>query len=328
MTSLAGMVCEVRVPTYRRPKLLDRALRSVCAQTHADWRCIVFDDCPDGSAAEIVEAVGDPRISYRRNPASLRAIGNIDQCFRNAPYDQGLYACVLEDDNYLLPEHLQRQLERCAEHSVEVAFTAQACEEVLVPGEPGVLGEDKTIVAIYPEGAHQPAKMLPAILYSHAFSNGSVFWRLGGASDFEMAGVTARPGVQETARIFGLKAAVHVSHQPTAVWRWNDPRDSYVSARLGHDRIALMKERWAQLLERREIMALRRWYLRSVGTDQALLLAQTITPEQRNAMENALLMCGQYAAISDRSFIWRLSWMVRGFAFRLVVPNRIVWPRP
>src|SRR5262245_1504436 len=96
MSSDSSGLCEVRVPTFRRPKLLRRALLSVLAgcgkteqgsrsdsdpftwgfgyvhgqneffrslleQTYSNWRCVVLDDCPDGSARSIVEAIQDHR---------------------------------------------------------------------------------------------------------------------------------------------------------------------------------------------------------------------------------------------------------------------------
>jgi len=61
MSSDSSGLCEVRVPTFRRPKLLRRALLSVLEQTYSNWRCVVLDDCPDGSARSIVEAIQDHR---------------------------------------------------------------------------------------------------------------------------------------------------------------------------------------------------------------------------------------------------------------------------
>ena len=68
MSSDSSGLCEVRVPTFRRPKLLRRALLSVLEQTYSNWRCVVLDDCPDGSARSIVEAIQDHRIDHLQNP--------------------------------------------------------------------------------------------------------------------------------------------------------------------------------------------------------------------------------------------------------------------
>jgi GT2 family glycosyltransferase len=60
-------ICVV-IPTFRRPGLLGKALASVLNQTGVTIEVLVVDDCPGGSAREIVEAVRDPRVAYIRNP--------------------------------------------------------------------------------------------------------------------------------------------------------------------------------------------------------------------------------------------------------------------
>jgi glycosyltransferase involved in cell wall biosynthesis len=324
--STCDRICEIRVPTYRRPRLLRRALQSVIEQTHPYWRCVVFDDCPSGSAQEIVAHLNDPRFHYRRNDRPLGAIGNIDQCFRNRPFVGGSYACVVEDDNFLLPRHLECQLLNCEERHVDVTFSAQVCENVIAPGEPGELSVAKTIVWIYPTGVHEFREMLPAVLFSHAFSNGSAFWRIGGQVDFEIGDVTRNPGVQETARILGLKTSVYVSDVPTAVWRSNDPYDSYVSKRFG-GKLSRWKERWRHLIERREVMELRSLYIRIYGINDALKFSVRFDQTHQESIERALLLCGKYAVLTDRSLYWRIGQMIRGIAFKCLVPSRMDWSK-
>ena len=48
--------CEVRVPTYRRPELLERCLKSLIAQTHENWRAIVLDDSPEREGEAVLAA--------------------------------------------------------------------------------------------------------------------------------------------------------------------------------------------------------------------------------------------------------------------------------
>jgi glycosyltransferase involved in cell wall biosynthesis len=320
---IADSVCEIRVPTYRRPELLRRALQSVINQTYPHWRCLVFDDCRDGSAREIVEELNDQRVHYRRNDRRLGAIGNIDQCFRNRPFVGGSYACVVEDDNYLLPQHLEQQLHKCAEHHVDVIFAAQFCESVIVPGEPGELTETKTLAWIYPGGVHEPQDLLPAILFSHAFSNGGVFWRIGSYADFELGDITKNPGIQETARILRLKSRVYVCHEASAVWRTNDPRDSHVRKAGAKDARNRWQERWVQLTELREIMQLRSFYIKNYGIDDTLKFLARFGPTHQERIERSLLLCGKYVALTDRSLYWRIWQMIRGSAFRFLVPSRM-----
>lgn len=283
----------------------------------------MFDDCPNGSARSVVDAIDDRRVSYRKNRKQLGTVGNIDQCFRNTPFAAGQFGCVLEDDNYFLPRHLERQLETCRSHKVDITFTAQACEEVVVPGEPGRIVDARTIAWIYNEGEHEPEAMFPAILFSHAYSNGSVFWRIGIDSNFEIGGLTTNTGIQETARIFCLKDKVYVSHEPTTIWRINDPKDSYVAASREINPIYRVRQYWDHLLERRQANALRRWYLRRNGISSNNIILSGIIEGHEKNVERTLLMCGHYSVLTSRSYLWRLMWMIRGIAFRVVVPNRL-----
>jgi glycosyltransferase involved in cell wall biosynthesis len=314
------ILCEIRVPTYRRPKLLERALRSVQAQTHTNWRCIVFDDCPNRSAKLLVERLADQRITYAPNSPRLGAAGNIDQCFRNRPLLGGEYACILEDDNYFFPDFLRHSLDACLSSGVDLTFSAQLCESVDSPGEPGHLN-GKTLAWIYPEGILTPAQMFPAIMFSHGFSNGAVFWRLGAQTDFELRGVTQSPGVQESARLMRLAGTVHVSHQADGTWRINSPTESLVNVAAPSGFLSRKKERWRQLLEHRQFVALRRDYLRRVGLGATLAVAKAADEDRRRSIEDACLTCGAYVVLTDRTFAWRIKRLARGWLFRTLVPN-------
>ena len=312
------------MPTFRRPVLLERALRSLVAQTHENWRAIVFDDCPDGSAQVVVERVADERIAYRRNAMQIGAIGNIDQCFHNQPFAGGEFCCILEDDNILLERHLTHALSLCVLHQVETVFCDQLCEQPVIAGEPGVLSERRTIGTFYTEGLFDAADLAPAIAFAPAFSNGSAFWRLGGACDFELGPITFDPGIQELARMMRLRGAVYVSLTPTAVWRINDPLDSFVSAAPAASSLAqALQARWRSLQQRRDVLALRDLYFRTYGTPRAIAFATAAPAAYRASIENAMLMCGRFVTLTDRSFVWRMRHMTRGLLFRVLVPKRI-----
>jgi glycosyltransferase involved in cell wall biosynthesis len=162
-------LCEVRVPTFRRHKLLRRALLSLLEQTYRHWRCVVLDDCPDGSARSIVEAIQDHRIDHLQNPQRLGAVGNIDKSFFRGPMLGGDYAFVLEDDNYLLPDHIERSIGILSENNASVAFCNQYCEMVDVPGEPGRIAKEKTLNWRYQEGIYSPDELLPALFFHTDF---------------------------------------------------------------------------------------------------------------------------------------------------------------
>src|SRR5580704_13426007 len=108
-------LCEIRVPTYRRPQWLERALRSILAQDTPDWRAVIFDDSPDQEGRAVVDRLADARFIYKSNPANLRAAANIDQCFQTRPFVQGEYACILEDDNWFYPDFISSNIQALRE---------------------------------------------------------------------------------------------------------------------------------------------------------------------------------------------------------------------
>lgn len=317
------MICEIRVPSYRRPVLLRRALQSLVAQTHSDWRAVVFDDCPDSTAECIVSEVGDGRIMYHKNARRMGAIGNIDQCFHNRPMIGGHFACVVEEDNYLLPQHIERKLRLCSEHNVDVVLHDQRCEDVVEPGQPGVLNRHTTVASMHSEGLHRAVDLLPALLFSHGFSNGGAFWRLGGLSNLEVGPITHFPSVQEAARLLRIVGAVFISHDPTAVWRANDPRDSFVSRSPGTSVQERYTSRLRYLRERRDFLEIQRLGINLYGLENAIRFARQLPERRRVSAEETLLLLGRYVTLSERSSTWRLHKLIRGIGFRLLFPCNI-----
>jgi glycosyltransferase involved in cell wall biosynthesis len=57
----------VVVPTFRRPEFLTEALKSVLRQTGVTKCIVVVDDCPQGSARNVIAGL-DPSVIYLQNP--------------------------------------------------------------------------------------------------------------------------------------------------------------------------------------------------------------------------------------------------------------------
>jgi cellulose synthase/poly-beta-1,6-N-acetylglucosamine synthase-like glycosyltransferase len=85
----------VVVPVYNVERYVRQCLASICAQTLADWECIVVDDGSTDATAERVRQVADPRISLIVQPN--RGVSSA----RNA----GLF---LDGDDMLHPAALAR----------------------------------------------------------------------------------------------------------------------------------------------------------------------------------------------------------------------------
>jgi len=209
---------EVRVPTYRRPRLLRRALQSVQSQTHENWRCIVFDDSPKREAELVCRELADERIVYRPNPQNLGAGRNIDQAFRKQPYLEGDVFCVVEDDNYLLPKFLEANLRVMSDTGATVVQRNQWMEQNARGENPGEL--DGTIFEGIMSERLWPAEQFKAALFvRRGISNGGLMWAGNCQSDFETG--CADPILQETQRTFLLVDPIYLALEPLAVWRAN-----------------------------------------------------------------------------------------------------------
>jgi glycosyltransferase involved in cell wall biosynthesis len=94
----------VVIPTFRRPLLLTEALASVLRQTGATLEVFVIDDCPDGSAREVVAGLCDPRVTYTANP---QPTGGFPSIVRNLgwPRATGTYVHFLDDDDIVPDGH-------------------------------------------------------------------------------------------------------------------------------------------------------------------------------------------------------------------------------
>jgi glycosyltransferase involved in cell wall biosynthesis len=94
----------VFLPTYRRPKLLPRALDSLLAQTFEEWQCEVHNDDPaDTFPGKLIESIGDRRIRLHQHQRNIGANATFNLIY--CPVAQEFYS-LLEDDNWWDPEFL------------------------------------------------------------------------------------------------------------------------------------------------------------------------------------------------------------------------------
>tara|TARA_R100001443_G_scaffold117384_2_gene141875 strand:- start:1243 stop:2016 length:774 start_codon:yes stop_codon:yes gene_type:complete len=96
------------IPTYHRPDLLARAIKSVQLQEFEDWECIIFSDhCPKAGLVYENYFKNDSRIIFVENPnkwiKNVGAVG-VNYGLENANSDIITYLC---DDNIFLPNHFR-----------------------------------------------------------------------------------------------------------------------------------------------------------------------------------------------------------------------------
>ncbi|HUR56201.1 MAG TPA: glycosyltransferase [Opitutaceae bacterium] len=175
------------LPTYRRTRLLQRAMASLQAQTFSDWICEVHNDAPDDDApAATVARLGDARFSYHRHARNLGGTATFNLFFRATP--EPFYA-MLEDDNGWEPAFLEKMLAVAARHpDVTVFWSNQSVWQENADGEVRPTG--RTVHLFEPSDAPrriawgQPAQILGA-LHSH----GSALFRSRPGDDFSTPAV-------------------------------------------------------------------------------------------------------------------------------------------
>jgi glycosyltransferase involved in cell wall biosynthesis len=91
------------IPTFRRPKLLRRAIRSVLNQTYPQFRVSVYDNASGDETPRVVEdfAQRDPRVEYHGRRENIGACRNFADAAGRVSTP---FFSFLSDDDILLPE--------------------------------------------------------------------------------------------------------------------------------------------------------------------------------------------------------------------------------
>ncbi len=112
-------VVSVIIPTYNRSHLVQRAVKSVLAQTYDDFELIVVNDASTDKTKEVIRNFEDKRIIYicneqNRGASAARNMGIISA--------RGKYIALLDDDDEWLPEKLEKQIKRFQQVSDKVGL--------------------------------------------------------------------------------------------------------------------------------------------------------------------------------------------------------------
>lgn len=205
-------ICEARIPTYRRPEWLRRALGSLRAQTHADWRAVVLDDSPDREAEAVVREIADDRIAYRANAHRLGAAGNIDQAFSATPLADGDFAFILEDDAALHPDCLRENLRVLAANGAALLLRNQAIHAGEQWRDTGETTRGEWLDA----GRHEPPAIHALLFFMEGVSNGGLFWRCG--IDLTVGPSVGDAGLQEHCRTLLVREPLVFAPEPLAIF--------------------------------------------------------------------------------------------------------------
>lgn len=133
----------VIIPTYNRAGTLDRAMRSVLAQTHRNLELIIADDASTDDTEAMVRNFGDDRVVYVRLPQNggASAARNLGLATARGP----LIAFQDSDDEWLL-DKLERQIAALNAAGPEFGATF-GVKLIYGHDENFVYGEGRTCVA-------------------------------------------------------------------------------------------------------------------------------------------------------------------------------------
>jgi glycosyltransferase involved in cell wall biosynthesis len=210
---------EVRVPTYRRPQLLERALRSLLAQTERDWIAHVFDDSPDREAEKVVRAFADSRIRYTPHPKNLGCAANLDFVFAPQGFGQSEFACVLEDDNWFHPECLAENIRCLNQSGLSLLLRNQ---EIISESriDTRIKSYETTRGNIFAEGVVLPLVLHASMFFCEGISNGGLFWRTSAGLPLRVGRTVAFSGLQEYCRSMQISQPLYFAREPLAVYSW------------------------------------------------------------------------------------------------------------
>jgi glycosyltransferase involved in cell wall biosynthesis len=96
------------IPFYQGIPYLKETLKSVLNQSASNWLCVVVDDAgPDEGVGQLIEDIGDTRISYVRNKENLGLAGNWNKCVELV---QTPYFSILHADDRLCPQYAETMM--------------------------------------------------------------------------------------------------------------------------------------------------------------------------------------------------------------------------
>lgn len=160
------------IPTFRRPKMLKRAVVSALEQEGVPLQVCVYDNASGDETGVVVETLRaeDSRLRYHCHERNLGAFANFEYGMRAVSTP---FFSILSDDDYLLPGFYKRALDDLARHP-EAMFWAGLTLSV---DESGKIYDAR--VARWPrEGLFAPPEGLMRVMHGMALTwTGIVFRR-------------------------------------------------------------------------------------------------------------------------------------------------------
>lgn len=216
MNDITKPVITTIIPTYQRPKLLRRAIKSVLNQTYPHFQVCVYDNASGDETAEVVAEIAkeDPRVKYHCHPENIGALANFNYGMKHVITP---FFSMLSDDDILLPSFYQIALAGFEKYP-EVIFSSTLALVGNLTSDYQVNNIRDPFGSNWKPGFYQPPKGLLAML-----KNGYPSWTgiLFRKDVIEKIGILDEEVGLATDLDFELRAAAHfpfvISSKPGAI---------------------------------------------------------------------------------------------------------------
>jgi glycosyltransferase involved in cell wall biosynthesis len=112
------------MPTYRRPKLLRKAIISVLNQTYPHFQVCVYDNASGDETPDIVAEIAreDPRVKYHCHSKNIGGIANFNYGMQKVTSP---FFSLLSDDNTLLPKFFEDAIYSLNQHLEAILYVGR-----------------------------------------------------------------------------------------------------------------------------------------------------------------------------------------------------------
>lgn len=168
---LTRPLVSITVPCYRNLAQARRCVASIVSQSYGGFELTLMDDGGSDEYRDFVDALGDPRVRYRRNPVRLGAMRNM---FEAIGAGTGAYTLAFHEDD-LLGEHYLAAAVAILERHPSVGFVTADLREFKDEPSPEELRAPARPDAY--DLFASPAEFLRGILRGHEPMFGAVVYR-------------------------------------------------------------------------------------------------------------------------------------------------------
>lgn len=158
------------IPTFKRPKLLKRAIESVLAQSFKNLKICVYDNASGDETEDVVAEYirHDDRIFYFKNRQNIGALNNMTQGVDAVTTD---FYSLLNDDDFLLPDFYENAMREFEIYPCSGFVCAKTITVDLVNKKMQFRNQD------WLHGVYQPSNEIVSKMYNSHFTQTGVLLR-------------------------------------------------------------------------------------------------------------------------------------------------------